>query len=131
MKGRLLFPKLLIATALLVLIGQACTQDVSPAVKGDTITIDGDDLLDFIPDEISAPPGRYRIVFENIGGLAHNLALTPTPGQTGNDLGDTGNVAGMRSRSFTVELTPGTYEFVCRTDKHDLAGMRGTLTITR
>ncbi len=98
------------------------------AVVGSTITIEGNDMLDFVPREIEVDAGRYTIALRNVGGLAHALEIAPVGRST--YIGDTGTVAGHASAEFEIELEPGTYAYVCRVDNHHLAGMVGKLAIT-
>ena len=100
------------------------------AVEGDVITIAGVDApLSFEPKTIEVDAGTYTVVLENEGMLPHQLAI----GDAGDDGeypdGDTGQVPGGESDSFRTSLTAGRYTFACYVDRHNEAGMVGTLIV--
>jgi uncharacterized cupredoxin-like copper-binding protein len=80
------------------------------------VRIEGNDRLRFKPDSITIASGKHRFVFANVGGLTHDLRSTKS-------------VPGGQSVSFEYTLQTGTYEFVCRVDNHDQAGMRAKLIV--
>jgi Copper binding proteins, plastocyanin/azurin family len=65
------------------------------------------------------PAGSYELAVEDLSS-AHNFHLT------GPGVDVTTSVSGEGTESFTVELVPGTYEFVC--DPH-ASSMNGSLAV--
>lgn len=76
-------------------------------------------------DKAQAPAGPITFVVQNNGHIPHDFAIkvngvkqkTPSlqPGQ---------------SASLIVTLAPGAYEYQCDVPGHDMAGMRGTFTVS-
>jgi plastocyanin len=69
--------------------------------------------------------GGTKFEFENTGALAHNLRVT----QNGSDIGGTPTFQGGQTKTATVSLQPGDYEFVCTVGDHESRGMIGKLTV--
>jgi hypothetical protein len=87
------------------------------------------------PQNISARPGRIKIVVRNRGRLTHNLVIQTPPAEVGDKPVD---VPGGRVRSMQpgavadpikVTLAPGTYRLVCTIANHDDLGQYGKLVI--
>ena len=87
------------------------------------------------PQNISARPGRIKIVVRNSGRLTHNLVIQTPPMEVGDKPID---VVGARVRSMQpgevatpikVTLAKGTYRLVCTIANHDDLGQYGELVI--
>ena len=80
----------------------------------------------FTPSTLTVPEGTTTFVVKNGGSEEHEFEIF---------LGDTvvdeieGIVPGL-TKELPVTLLPGEYTFVCKLNGHDLAGMKGTLTVT-
>jgi uncharacterized cupredoxin-like copper-binding protein len=83
-------------------------------------------MLAFTQGKLSAHPGKVTIVFMNGAPLAHNVVLIDSSNKI---LGQTPTFMGG-SKSFTAQLTAGTYTFYCSVPGHRQAGMQGTLTVS-
>jgi plastocyanin len=79
------------------------------------------------PAEITLPAGTHTFEARNDGTMSHALALEGEGTRAGTP--DASYPAGS-SQSFTVDLTPGTYELFCPVAGHKEAGMSGVLTVT-
>lgn len=77
------------------------------------------DEYSFDPGRIEAAPGKLRVTLRNEGSLPHNLRV----GKQGTDTFHGG------SRSVTLDLEPGSYEFVCSVGDHEQLGMRGVIEV--
>ena len=88
-----------------------------------------------VPQNISARPGRIKIVVRNTGRLTHNLAIQTPPKRVGDKPRDVvgGRVTSMQpgavAEPIKVTLTPGTYRLVCTIANHDDLGQYGELVI--
>jgi plastocyanin len=65
------------------------------------------------------------IDFTNRSPLGHNVTIANAQGKV---LGNTPTFSGG-SRTLTLDLAPGTYTFYCSVPGHELAGMKGVLTV--
>ncbi len=88
-----------------------------------------------VPQNISARPGRIKIVARNTGRLPHNLAIQTPPEEVGDKPVEVegGRVqsmqAGETAEPIKVVLAPGTYRLVCTIANHDDLGQYGELVI--
>jgi len=88
-----------------------------------------------LPQNISARPGRIKIVVRNSGRLTHNLAIQTPPEKVGDKPQDVpgGRVRSMQpgevAEPIKVTLAPGTYRLVCTIANHDDLGQYGRLVI--
>jgi uncharacterized cupredoxin-like copper-binding protein len=129
-RGNVITSTLAIAALAVAMSSAGCSRDVSEAVDGDVITVRGVDVpLSFEPKEIVLDAGRYEIRFRNEGMLPHQLAVgsPDTDGKYAD--GDTKEVAGGEKASFTIRLDEGRHAFACYVDRHNEAGMTGTLIV--
>ena len=78
--------------------------------------------MKFLPKTLRVLPGRRTFVVKNSGEVRHTFSL--------NELGEEVTVEPGKTRSFTAELEPGTYTYVCRILDHEGLGMRGTLRVS-
>jgi plastocyanin len=69
--------------------------------------------------------GRRRLTLDNRGSLAHNIKVE----KDGRIVGGTPAFPAGETRSTTVRLAAGTYDFLCTVGDHAELGMRGTLTV--
>ena len=75
-------------------------------------------------DKTQAAAGTVTFVVQNTGHAPHNFAIK------GNGVDQkTPRLESGQSATLTVDLSPGTYEYVCTMPGHAMAGMRGTLTV--
>jgi hypothetical protein len=87
------------------------------------------------PQNISARPGRIKIVVGNSGRLTHNLAIQTPPEEVGDKPVEVpgGRVDSMQpgeaAPPIKVTLAPGTYRIVCTIANHDDLGQYGKLVI--
>jgi hypothetical protein len=88
-----------------------------------------------VPQNISARPGRIKIVVRNTGRLPHNLVIQRPPEEVGDKPVDVPGArvksmqAGESADPIKVTLTPGTYRLVCTIANHDDLGQYGKLII--
>jgi iron uptake system component EfeO len=79
----------------------------------------------FTPAAITVPAGSVTFSVRNAGGEEHEFEIFK--GETVIDEIE-GLVPGL-TKELTVTLAAGEYTFVCKLNGHDLAGMKGTLTV--
>ena len=100
---------------------------------GRAVTVAANDTLkmtakeyEFDPGEITVNgAGRLTIDLQNDGSLAHDVVVKKGE----REIGGTRAFPAGESRSATVNLEHGTYEFLCTVGDHAELGMRGTLTV--
>ena len=76
---------------------------------------------------LRAKAGRVTIEFTNLSPLPHNLTIASLGGTV---LAATPTFQGG-TRSITVVLQPGKYQFYCSVPGHRAVGMQGSLIVTR
>ncbi len=92
---------------------------------GDTLQLAASPTdLAFDTTELTSKPGEVTIDFDNPAALEHNVAIE----QDGKELATTETITEGKA-SVSVDLTPGTYTFLCTVPGHAEAGMTGTLTV--
>jgi plastocyanin len=69
--------------------------------------------------------GTLRLTLDNKGTLAHNIKVE----KDGHVLGGTPAFPAGESRSATVRLPKGTYDFLCTVGDHAELGMKGKLKV--
>jgi plastocyanin len=69
--------------------------------------------------------GTVRLTLDNKGTLAHNIKVE----KDGQVIGGTPAFPAGESRSATVRLASGTYDFVCTVGDHAELGMKGKLKV--
>ena len=74
---------------------------------------------------LSAGSSHVTIDFTNQAPLAHNVTIANAKGTV---LGHTPTFMGG-TKVLTLNLPPGTYTFYCSVPGHEMAGMKGTLTV--
>ena len=118
-------------TAVFLLVCAGCGNDDDKPSR--TVTTESGTAVHVVADEYSFDPdaivltggGQLRIELENQGTLAHDLRVF----DGGAELGGTDTFTGGKTKSATVRLEPGTYEFVCTVGDHAELGMKGKLTV--
>jgi plastocyanin len=81
--------------------------------------------LSYDATALSAKAGKVTIDFTNKSPLGHNVTIASAAGKV---LGATPTFMGG-SKTLTLNLPPGTYTFYCSVPGHEMAGMKGTLTV--
>ena len=140
---------LLAATVLAALVVAACgsssssastsaaaTSTAAPATSsaaapvaggGSTVTESADPsgALKYTSDKLTAKAGKVTINFTNKAPEDHNFTLTTAGGKM---VGATPTFTGG-TKTLDVTLKPGVYTFFCSVPGHEMAGMKGTLTV--
>ena len=130
--GRLaLIPAAFAAAAFIAACGggaatQAPGATAGPVASG-VVAVEASDQggYKFTPSAISVPAGKVTFSVKNAGTEEHEFEIFK--GDTVVDEVE-GLVPGL-TKPLTVTLTAGDYTFVCKLNGHDLAGMKGTLTV--
>ena len=116
--------------AALVLLAAGCGGNDQPggtvtAPAGGSVRVTGKEYS-FDPSTIVVEAGgRLRLTLDNRGSLAHNIKVE----KDGRVLGGTPAFPAGETRSATVRLAPGTYDFLCTVGDHADLGMRGKLKV--
>lgn len=115
-------------------VAAGCGSDPSytPAA-GHTVRLRLDEYR-IVPQAVTVPAGRIRIVARNTGRLTHNVAVV----QFDRPLGDEEEKQYARTPTAhpgdvvrtTVTLKPGKYRLVCTIANHDNLGQFGELKVT-
>jgi plastocyanin len=94
---------------------------------GSTVTESADPsgAQKYTSDKLTAKAGKVTINFTNKAPEDHNFTLTTASGQT---VGATPTFTGG-TKTLDVTLKPGVYTFFCSVPGHEMAGMKGTLTV--
>jgi plastocyanin len=119
-----------ITLAALALLVAGCGGNDKP---GATVTAPANGSVRVTGKEYSFDPstivvrraGTLRLTLDNKGSLAHNIKVE----KDGRVIGGTPAFPAGESRSATVRLASGTYEFVCTVGDHAELGMKGTLKV--
>jgi plastocyanin len=90
----------------------------SPSAAGATVQQGAGGLV-FSPTTLTVKKGE-SITVTNVGSASHTFTITGRGVDVVNSPG--------QSQGVTINLAPGTYEFICRF--HVSLGMKGTLTVT-
>ncbi len=120
----LLLVTALAATAVLVLTAGSA----AAAAKVQTLTLSAKPgMLAFSTKTLHAHPGTVKIVMVNPknSGIPHAIAVT------GHGVNRSGTVVKPGHDSVvTVTVKKGSYTFYCPVPGHEMAGMKGTLTVS-
>jgi outer membrane protein assembly factor BamB len=84
-----------------------------------------DDMLMFDTNKLTAKAGKVTVEFTNNSAISHDVVIINSADKI---LGKTPTFDGG-TKSFTVNLKPGTYTYYCSVPGHRQAGMHGTLTV--
>lgn len=85
--------------------------------------------FELTPKNHAAKAGKLRITVANKGHETHALSIEGANGK-GKDA-ESGSIQPGQTRTMTVTLKPGTYEWYCPVDDHKKEGMVGSLTVAR
>jgi plastocyanin len=118
------------------LLAPGCGGDDAVRVTGGIVRLDVDEYR-IVPDKVSVPPGKVKILIHDTGLLTHNVHIEDTSERDaqGNplDLGGTPTAhpgTGPTTReAVTLDLEPGTYRMVCTIANHEVLGQYGTLIV--
>jgi plastocyanin len=80
--------------------------------------------FEFLLDTNSTGAGPVTFVVTNEGSMPHDFAIT-----IDGERQKTAMIQPGSSASLTVDLQPGTYEYICTVPGHDILGMKGTFTM--
>jgi plastocyanin len=81
--------------------------------------------LAYSSTQLAAKAGKVTIDFTNKSPLGHNVTVANASGKV---LGATPTFSGS-TKDLTLNLPAGTYTFYCSVPGHEMAGMKGTLTV--
>ena len=124
---------LLAALALGAFALSGCGADdrYTPA-KGRTVSLRLDEYR-MLPQRVTVPAGKVRLVGRNTGRLTHNLAVVQFDRPLGEDeerqYGRTRTAHPGQRVETTVTLKPGKYRVVCTIANHDNLGQYGELKV--
>ncbi len=96
--------------------------------EGGTLKMPADPsgALAFASTKAQAKPGPVEFAMPNEASVPHNIALRDEGGQILQE----GEVVGQGGTStFTAELKPGAFMYVCTVPGHEEGGMKGELTV--
>ena len=106
------------------------SSSAAPASTGGGSTVteaaDPGGALKFTSDSLTAKAGKVTINFTNKAPEDHNFTLQTASGKS---VGATPTFSGG-TKTLSVTLKPGTYTFFCSVPGHEMAGMKGTLTVS-
>jgi plastocyanin len=116
--------------AAVVLLAVGCGGNERP---GGTVTAPAGGSVRVTAKEYSFDPstivlksaGSVRLTLDNQGSLAHNIKVE----KDGRVLGGTPAFPAGETRSATIRLARGTYEYLCTVGDHAELGMKGTLKV--
>jgi plastocyanin len=116
--------------AALVLLAAGCGGNDRP---GGTVTAPAGGSVRLTAKEYAFDPstivvqggGTLRLTLDNKGSLAHNIKVE----KDGRIIGGTPAFPAGETRSATVRLASGTYEFLCTVGDHAELGMKGELKV--
>lgn len=90
-----------------------------------SISADPSGQLKFSTTKLTAKAGQDTFAFTNQAPISHDFTIEDSSGKK---LGATPVFTGG-TKTFTANLKPGTYKFLCTVPSHAAAGMKGTLTV--
>ncbi|MEN3280275.1 MAG: hypothetical protein V7607_1415 [Solirubrobacteraceae bacterium] len=100
--------------------------------RGHTVSLRLDEYR-VLPQRVTVPAGRVRLVGRNTGRLTHNLAIVQFDRPLGEDeerqYARTPTAHPGRQVETTVTLKPGKYRIVCTIANHDNLGQYGELKV--
>lgn len=110
---------------LLASVGTTNNQNKVAVAKNGKLTIPADPTgaLAFVFGKATASPGKVTIAMPNQAPIQHDIAIQGPVNGKGPVVGNGG------TSSFTANLKPGNYTFLCTVPGHAAAGMKGTLTV--
>jgi plastocyanin len=104
------------------------TTAATPAPAGAlSLEANSEGQLKYNKGSLTAKAGKVSIDFTNMSPLGHNVTVESSSHKI---LGALPTFQGG-SKVLTLDLKPGTYKFFCSVPGHRMAGMEGTLTVTK
>ena len=110
--------------------GQARTQAAGQVLRLGVVTAPGE--ISFDKKRLQAKAGKITLEFRNGQELGHNVRIQTgkrccfTPGSK--DIGGTPTISKGTTRT-TLDLEPGTYQYLCSIGGHWQRGQRGVLVV--
>ena len=107
--------------------GSGATAAPATPVPSGVVAIEASDQggYKFTPASLTVPAGSVTFSFKNAGSENHELQIV----QGDTVAGKVDGIAAGATQDLAVTLEAGQYEYVCTINGHDLAGMKGTLTV--
>jgi plastocyanin len=111
-----------------------CGGDDNGGGGGGAVTVQANAPIEVTADEYKFSPesivvdgasGPLKITLRNDGATAHDLRVQ----RDGEDVGGTAIFGPDQSKTATVALEPGKYDFICSVGDHEALGMKGTLEV--
>jgi mono/diheme cytochrome c family protein len=90
------------------------------------INADPTGALAFASKRAAAGAGKIEIAMLNDAPIDHDIAVEDSAGK---ELGKGATVGKGATSSFSTDLKPGTYTFLCTVPGHAAGGMKGTLVV--
>jgi plastocyanin len=91
------------------------------AAENGKVTVCGKDIK-FDVKTITSPAGSLEVTFINTGSIAHTFTIKSKDFDLDAGPG--------KSKSGTVQLEKGSYQFICTVQGHEQAGMKGTIEVS-
>jgi plastocyanin len=124
-------PFVLAVTAAAVLAGCGSDAPYVPA-SGRAVSLRLDEYR-VLPQRVTVPAGRVRIIARNVGRLTHNVAIVQFDRPLGEDeekqYARTPTAHPGEVVRATANLKPGRYRLVCTIANHDNLGQYGELKV--
>ena len=120
----------LVSLALAALLA-GCGGEKPLPVRNATIGLKLDEYR-IVPQVVSAPAGRLRLIIRNRGQLTHNIAvetISNNPAKKPTVLGRTATVHPGQRAETHITLRPGRYQLVCLIANHSYLGQSGTRVV--
>jgi uncharacterized cupredoxin-like copper-binding protein len=110
--------------------GAAASAGPATPVPSGVVAIEAakDSAYSFSPTALTIPAGTVTFSVKNDGIEEHEFEIFKADGTTVVDEIE-GLVPGL-TKSLTVTLEPGSYQFMCKLNGHDQLGMKGVITVT-
>lgn len=115
----------------LALLLGGCSGGSPVPVRNRTIGLKLDEYR-IIPQNVTAPAGRLRIIVRNRGRLTHNIVVQTIPKDPNDQpkvLGRTPTVHPGQRAETHIFLRPGKYQLACTIGNHNVLGQTGTLIV--
>lgn len=111
-------------TVMLSACSAASSRDTQEVSNSTTINVLAKDFS-FSLETSQAKTGLITFVVQNTGSMHHDFAISGNGVEEKTPLIEPGERA-----TFTVDLTPGTYTFICTISGHEQLGMVGSISVT-
>jgi plastocyanin len=98
-----------------------CPTTSTVAAQSGKVTVCGQDIK-FDVKTITTPAGALEVTFINTGSIAHTFTIKTKDFDLDAGPG--------KSKTGTVQLEKGSYEFECTVQGHAAAGMKGTIEVS-